>query len=152
VRYVAMGLAVIASIGQLLPLVLLAVLVPSCRYLAHSRILRPVAYLLFPIIAACAVVFYPFWVLAMASNSYLLCAGGVRGDIEEGGIRLTGRRLTHRSWLPWAEIRSIRWELTPPLGAHYLVGLRDGSEVRVDFLPFDSQSEACEQVRRRMID
>jgi hypothetical protein len=151
VRYVAMGLAAIASIGQLLPLALLAVLVPSCQYLARSRLVRPVAAcLLFPLIVACVVVLYPCWLLAMASNSYLFCAYGVRGDLEEGGIRLTGRRLPQRSWLPWATIQSIRWEPTPPLGAHYLLGLFDGSQVRVHFLPFDSPREACEQVQRRL--
>ncbi len=129
---------------------LLALLVPSCIYLARFRLLRPAACLLVPAIAAAFVVFYPFWVLAMVSNSYLMSVDGIRGVVEDEGIRLSGRRLPSRSWIPWAEIRSIRWRLTPPLGSHYLFDLRDGSEVRVDFLPFDSPAEACEQVRSRL--
>ena len=152
VRYVAMGLALIASLGQLLPIALLALLVPSCIYLARFRILWPVAFLLIPPIVATFVVFYPFWVLAMVSNSYLRSVNGIKGVVEEEGVRLNGRRLPNGRWLPWAEIRSIRWRPTPPLGSHYLFDLRDGSEVRVDFLPFDLPSEACEQVRCRLTD
>ena len=113
-RYVAMGLALIASLGQLLPMGVFAVPVPSCIFLARSRTLWPAACLLVPPIVVTFVVFYPFWVLAMISNSYLLSVNGVRGVVEEEGIRLNGRRLPHGRWLPWAEIRSIRWKLTPP--------------------------------------
>ena len=90
VRYIAMGLALIASLGQLLPIALLALLVPSCIYLARFRILWPVGSLIPPIVAT-FVVFYPFWVLAMVSNSYLRSVNGIKGVVEEEGVRLNGR-------------------------------------------------------------
>lgn len=145
-----MGLALIVGIGQLVPWAMLALLWPSCCYLARRRFLRPIAWLLFPGMVAAFVMLYAFWTLAMPIGCYLYREYAVRGEVEEGGIRLIGRKLPRRTWLPWAELRSIRREPTPPLGAHYRLGLRDGSEVRIHFLPFDSPMEACEQMQRRL--
>jgi hypothetical protein len=149
-RFVAMGVALIVSLGQLLPFAMLALLGPPCTYLARHRLLRPIAWLLFPGIVVAFVMLYAFRLVAMPLGCYLYCKSALGGEVEEGGIRLTGRKLPRRTWLPWAEMRSIRWEPTPPLGAHYRVGLRDGSEVRIHSLPFDSPLDACEQIQRRL--
>jgi hypothetical protein len=148
-----MGLALIASIGQIIPMCLIALIGSLASYLFSHRFLRPIVIFLFPIgiliMFALFVIFMPFWCLAMISGSYLYCQDAVSGSFEDGGIRLLCQRRLSRESLPWEEIRNIRWKLTPPLGAHFVVGLMDGSEVKIHSLPFESPKEACRQVEIR---
>jgi hypothetical protein len=121
--------------------------VAAC-YLSESRF-RPLVLLLLPIAFAAVIVASPFWQLGLVCGLYLERQDAVSGSLEDEGLRLQCQRQLSREWLSWREIRSIRWKPGLPLGEHFLLCLRNGSEIKIHSLPFDNPLEACEQIEIR---
>jgi hypothetical protein len=105
--------------------------------------------LFFPNAIVVVIIASPFWQLGLVCGLYLERQDAVSGTFEDGVLRLRCQRPLSLERIPWREICSIRWHPGLPIGAHFLVKLYDGSEIKIYSLPFDNPWEACEQVEIR---
>jgi hypothetical protein len=99
----------------------------------RNRLLLPITLLLLPVAVVVILVGCPLWAVSAACGMKVHQLEGVYAKVEAEGLRLESIKAANPRRIEWAELEEVLKLHYPPCEP-YLLKLKHGSEVQVDFV------------------